>query len=278
MTAYDTGEYVELRPARLGGAAHREHVGLVGLSMRVGTAGSASRSRASPSTTTRWPRSAARRAFDAWGGCSRSRSCSIVARALRGIPCCASPFGADVIIAHYTVSGDFMWSRQLGPEGDQYGTAIAVDAGGLVTIGGIYRGGITIGADSFPDVFPDAPEDEFGTLHDGFLGFLDVAGEPTSALQLGSMLDDRIYELAFDADDILVMGAYTDEAYTLRAYADGVPGWMWTAPGLGKTRTELALADGAVIVASSPDQAVDLGAGPTTPRGGGDLLLARVRR
>jgi hypothetical protein len=33
-----------------------------------------------------------------------------------------------------------------------------------------------------------------------------------------------------------------------------------------------------VIVAASPDEAVDLGAGPTTPRGGGDLLLARVRR
>lgn len=189
-----------------------------------------------------------------------------------------STFGDDVVVALYTASGDLVWSRQLGPEGQQYGTAIAVDAGGLVTIGGMYRTGITIGADSFPDVFPDAPEDEFGTLHDGFLGFLDQAGEPTSAVHLGSMLDDRVHDLAFDADDVLVMGAYTDDAYTLRAYADGVPGWMWTAPDFGETRTELALADGAVIVAGSPDEAVDLGDGPTSPRGGGDLLLARVRR
>jgi hypothetical protein len=92
------------------------------------------------------------------------------------------------------------------------------------------------------------------------------------------MLDDRVHDLVFDADDVLVMGAYTDEAYTLRAYTDGVPGWMWTAPDFGETRTELALADGAVIVGASPDEAVDLGEGPTTPRGGGDLLLARVRR
>jgi hypothetical protein len=54
-------------------------------------------------------------------------------------------------------------------------------------------------------------------------------------------LDDRVHDLVFDADDVLVMGAYTDEAYTLRAYTD-------------------------------------LGDGPTTPRGGVDLLLARVRR
>lgn len=184
--------------------------------------------------------------------------------------------GDDVVVALLAADGTPMWATQIGPDGLQYGAAIAVDAAGQIAVGGTFLGEITLGADSYVNTFPDANEEIDGTLYDGFIAFLDGAGAPSSSLQVGSKLDDQVYHLEFDAGGALVLTGFTDEAFTVRAHVDGEPGWQWSTTAL--LYGESALTDGAVIVAGSVGQAVEIGGGVLAPHGDVDMLVAKVRR
>jgi hypothetical protein len=183
--------------------------------------------------------------------------------------------GDDVVVALFAADGTPMWSGQIGPDGLQYGAAIAVDAAGQIAIGGTFLDEITLADDSYVNAFPEAEEEIDGTLYDGFLAFLDAAGAPSSSLQIGTKLDDDVYQLEFDADGALMLTGFTAEAFTVRAHVDGVPGWQWTTEQFVRART--ALTDGAVVVAASSSAAIDLG-GTLAPHGGGDMLVAKIRR
>jgi hypothetical protein len=186
--------------------------------------------------------------------------------------------GDDVLAALLSPTGDHLWSANFGPYGLQYGSSVAVSANGLVAIGGVYLNAIELGDASYTNSFPDAQEPVDGTLYDGFIAWLDAAGAATSSVQVGSMRQDDIYDLQFAPDGALIMSGYTEEAYTLRAYVGGTAGWSWTAPAFELRPTVMAAVDGAVIVASSPEEVVDFGAGPLASHGGNDVVVAKILR
>ncbi len=186
--------------------------------------------------------------------------------------------GEDIVVAMLTGAGAPLWIHHIGPAGLQYAGAVAVDAAGQVVIGGTFLESITLGADSYENVFPDAQEPVDGTLYDGFVAYLDATGAPSSSLHIGSKLNDEILDLQFEAGGALLMSAYTDESFTLRALVDGEPGWTWTAPVLEHAPTEIATTAGAVVLATSPAQPIDFGGGVLAERGHRDLLVARLRR
>lgn len=195
---------------------------------------------------------------------------------LGGGPLTASN-GDDVLVALLGADGAHVWSRQIGPDGLQYGAAVAVDGAGQVVVGGTFLDGITIGADSYVNTFPDAVEDIDGTLYDGFLAFLDVEGAPSSSLQIGTKLDDDMYSLEFDANGVLMMSGFTAEAFTVRAHVDGVPGWQWTTKAWLRGHVALA-GDDAVVVATGTGGPVDLGGGVLASHGQEDMVVAKIRR
>ncbi|HEY0137328.1 MAG TPA: hypothetical protein VGB85_24765, partial [Nannocystis sp.] len=173
-------------------------------------------------------------------------------------------------------TGQHVWSQQFGPEGLQYGSRIAVDGAGDVTLGGKYLEGITIGPDSYVNTWPNANEEVDDTLYDGFLIHLDGAGALQSSMQIGTKLDDAVIDLKFDSDGVLLMTAFTDESVVVQAFVDGKPGWKWSTSALQWSST--AVTTNAVVLGASIGVEIDLGGGVLAARGDEDMIIAKILR
>ncbi|MEZ4449145.1 MAG: hypothetical protein R3B09_06670 [Nannocystaceae bacterium] len=190
----------------------------------------------------------------------------------------ASPGKRDAIVSLFGEGGLPIWSRQIGGAGDKYGTAVAVRSDGAVSVGGIFSDEILLGEEHYYNVFPDAPLDQYGFLHDGFIATFSPEGVLASSVHVASLLDDQMHRLAYDSKDVLVMAGRESENYVLRTYPQGMPGWTWSSDQLGGGQIHMALADNAFIVGASVEGPVDLGGGPIDSFGNGDFLIARVPR
>jgi hypothetical protein len=185
--------------------------------------------------------------------------------------------GDDALVARFDAAGTHLWSLQIGPDNLQYGDAVAVDAAGQVAVGGAFLLDIEIGADSYTNVFPNANEEEWGTLYDGFVAVLDPAGAPQWSDQIGTMLNEEVAGLQFDAGGRLVFYGLTDERHTVRIYEAMTPGFEWATDQVQFREVGLAGED-ALYVAGVAYDGVDFGAGALAPRGDTDLVIVRVPR
>lgn len=183
--------------------------------------------------------------------------------------------GDDTMVAKLAPNGDHLWSFQIGPEGLQYGTAVALDSQGALAFGGIFLEGVEIGDDSYANVFPDAEPDIYGTVYDVFIGGADANGVIEWSTHIGNMLDDRLRSLAYRSDDSLALGAFTnDEAYMVQIYSGLDPSWTWTNPGL--TDGELDVGpDDALVLVSSPEADLEIGGAALPGFGSPDIFVAK---
>ncbi|MCY0994468.1 hypothetical protein OV203_45515 [Nannocystis sp. ILAH1] len=189
----------------------------------------------------------------------------------------STDFQDDMLIAKLSATGEHVWSQQVGSWGLQYGMAIAADSAGRVALGGMFLEEVEIGDDKYTNVFPDQIPDAHGTLYDAVLAQIDPAGAVLGSQHVGTMNDDSIDDLEFDAADTLLMTGFTADAFTLRAIVGQETSWEWTTDQFAHALTTLSGED-AIVVTMSPTDAVDLGAGPLAGRGESDLVVARIRR
>lgn len=186
----------------------------------------------------------------------------------------------DMLVAAYSAAGEHQWSRQFGGAGPQYGTAVAVDATGRVAVGGMFLDEIEIGDDELVNVNPENNPEEFGTVHDAVLVELDASGAVLGSQQLGALLDDQVLGLSFGAANSLQMAGVADSAVSLQAFAGEEQTWEWSTDEGDMLQFPRAAWSGeeAVVVSAVPEGDVDLGSGALGPRGGADMLIARLRR
>lgn len=92
------------------------------------------------------------------------------------------------------------------------------------------------------------------------LAQIDPAGEVLGSQHVGTMSDDSVDGLTFDAGDALLMTGFTADAFTLRALVDQETTWEWTTDQFAHALTSPSGAD-AIVVALAPTDAVDLGQG-----------------
>ncbi|MDC0719114.1 hypothetical protein [Nannocystis bainbridge] len=189
----------------------------------------------------------------------------------------STDFQDDMLVAKYSAAGEHVWSQQVGDWGLQYGTAIAADSAGGITLGGIFLEEIEIGADKYTNVFPEQIPDAHGTLYDAVLAQLDPAGAVQASQHVGTMGDDDIIDLTFDAADALLMTAFTEEAFTMRARVGQETTWEWTTDQFARAYSTPS-GDAAVLLGVSAGVDIDLGAGPLVGRGETDFLVVRLRR
>jgi hypothetical protein len=99
----------------------------------------------------------------------------------------------DIFLCKYSISGELLWTRQLGSGGDDWGWAIALDASGNALISGTTNGNL-------------------GTNHgnaDAFLSKYDPSGTLLWTEQLGTIATDQSYSVAVDSADSTFITGYT---------------------------------------------------------------------
>lgn len=157
-----------------------------------------------------------------------------------------TPDTGSTLLAKLDGDGEHVWSQRLGVGGYPY--ALAIDGAGRITVGGTFLDELTIGEQTYTNVYPDAIEEFEGTLFDGFLATTDPDGALQWSVHLGSKYEDDVAELMYDDDDVLLVGGVADDAFTVRAFVDAQPIWSWCSSRLYQVHAALSGTD-AVIVA-----------------------------
>lgn len=182
----------------------------------------------------------------------------------------------DALVMLLSGDGKHLWSHSLGGVGRQYGHAIAVDETGQLVLGGTFLEAAKIGADSYVNPFHDAQKEGTQTFYDGFLGFLSPTGDVQSSLPIQSMWEDAVDDLHFTSEGALMLTGYAEDAFTLREFVDGKPGWTWSTPHIKYARS--AANHDSVSIAVGIEDTFDLGAGGLASRGSDDLVLVKIQR
>ena len=127
----------------------------------------------------------------------------------------SSAGGLDAFVAKVDAAGALQWVRQLGTPGDEYPTAMALNAAG-----GLRIAGFTTGA------FPGASN---AGAQNGFVAQLDAGGALQWARQWGGTGSEYVYGMALDAADNMFVASTrsapgsTGEAFLLKFAPDGTP-------------------------------------------------------
>ena len=181
----------------------------------------------------------------------------------------------DILVATLDGAGKHVWSQAFGPSG--YPQSLAIDSTGHIVVGGDFLDELVLGAQTYTNVFPNAEDEVDGTLYDGFLAALAPGGELEWSIHLGSKYEDAVYRLMFDSHDTLMMSGLANDAYILRTFVNGKPGWSWCSSKLNQVHAALS-GDNAVIIAPWGADELDLGPGATPGFGDSDVVIAKVRR
>ncbi len=161
------------------------------------------------------------------------------------------PLGPDaggVLLAKLDGTGAHVWSERLGGSGINGPSALAVDSQGRITVGGVFIDEISLGDQTYTNVFPESVPEVDGTLRDGFLVTTDPDGVLQWSLHLGSMYDDDVTQLAYDKNDVLIVSGLVDSVFAVRAFVDAQPTWKWSASGLYQVYAELSGDDAVVLM------------------------------
>lgn len=193
---------------------------------------------------------------------------------LGGVPLDATE--GNILLAEFDGTGEHVWSRTLGPSG--FAGGVAVDSAGRIAVGGIFLDTLKLGSQTYTNIFPNADEEVYGTVFDGFLALTGPDGELQWSLHLASMLQDDIDRLAFDADDTLITSGHADKKFLLRAFVGPMPDWSWCTPKLFQVHAGLSGNDSVIIAPWGVEGDLDLGAGLMPGAGDSDVVVAKIRR
>jgi len=114
---------------------------------------------------------------------------------------------ADIFITKFDASGNFLWAKQIGGIGDEFGSSIFLDASGNVYTTGGFSG--TVDFDPSTGIFNLISTGNF----DVFISKLDAAGNFIWAKQMGGASSDRGKSLCLDAlGNIFIIGVFEETA------------------------------------------------------------------
>jgi hypothetical protein len=155
---------------------------------------------------------------------------------------------SDILLLKFSSEGEALSVKHITGPGNQYIQAVTVCADGFVIAGGAPPG-TDLGGGPLADEDFIASFDGEGThrwsrsvpilvesgasgeaeaaLYDGFVARYDEAGALQWSEQIGSMLDDDVRKLMYDASDKLVVRAFTGERLVVRVYTDTTQSAEW---------------------------------------------------
>ena len=175
--------------------------------------------------------------------------------------------GTDLFLAKYDANGNCLWAQRGGGAGNDVAQSVGVDASGIATITGSYRGSASIGSASFTSQ----------GLDDGFIARYDAAGNFLWARSMGGTGVDTGVDVAVDATgNSYVIGVFTTSAtfgtttlngtgtrdlFLANYDVNGDPLWVKGSTGTGTRQgTSLVLgANGQLYITGSFFGSVDLG-------------------
>lgn len=190
--------------------------------------------------------------------------------------------GWDIFVAKFTPDGDHLWSRAFGDYADQWGTSAGVDAAGEVYLAGYFHGALDFGGGYLPtaggwDLYLTRLAGESGD-HVWSRRFGDPADQIAAGIDVneaGEVALSGTFAGTVDFGDGPIT-AHTDDAF-VAVYGPGGE-YRW-ARGGGDYAAQSGLAvsiapDGAVAFTGEFEGTIDLGGGPFTGAGLGDVFLA----
>ena len=190
--------------------------------------------------------------------------------------------GWDIFVAKFAPDGSHLWSRSFGDYADQWGTSADVDGGGNVYLAGYFRGALDFGGGYLPtaggwDVYLVRLEGETGA-HAWSQRFGDPADQIAAGVDVNESGQIALSGTFAGTVDFGggPMTAHTDDAF-VAVYASG--GECLWARGAGDYATQTGLdvsiaPHGAVAFTGEFEGTIDLGGGPLTSAGLGDVFLA----
>ena len=110
---------------------------------------------------------------------------------------------SNIFVARLSPAGTWTQAVRAGGLGVHVATAVAVDARGAVTVGGLFAGPTsTFGSTTLTNAAPA------GRIPDGFVARLSRAGAWQWAVRMGSPRDDQVTALALDGRGVALVGGY----------------------------------------------------------------------
>lgn len=99
---------------------------------------------------------------------------------------------SDAFVRKYDTAGNELWTQQFGTTTADFATAVAIDSSNNITVGGHTSGDL---------------EGKNAGVTDLFVRRFDASGNVLSTVQFGTGLEDRLYDVAVDSsDNVLVAG------------------------------------------------------------------------
>src|SRR5882672_6822469 len=109
----------------------------------------------------------------------------------------------DIFLAKYDPAGTFLWARQAGGSGDDYGLAVATDPSGNVYLAGAFQNTATFSTTSLTS----------SRSNDVFIAKYGAAGNLVWARRAGGNGDEEANAIAVDrAGNVYITGAFDDNA------------------------------------------------------------------
>ncbi|WP_264519642.1 SBBP repeat-containing protein [Flavobacterium sp. N1994] len=115
--------------------------------------------------------------------------------------------GYDIFVAKYDASGNYVWAKNMGSTGSDYGYSMAVDSNGNVLVTGSFSG--------TADFDPSASTANLTSAgsNDIFIAKYDASGNYVWAKNMGGTSYDIAYSLALDSNgNVFVTGYFTGTA------------------------------------------------------------------
>ncbi len=198
----------------------------------------------------------------------------------------------DIFLAKYSTSGNYLWAKNMGSDGDDEGRGVALDATGNVYITGDFQGTANFNINGTGGSLTSSGS------WDVFIAKYSPSGIYMWAKNAGGNLADHSWDIAVDgSDNIYVTGNYLqnfnpgnsnnnlnasggENVFIARYDADGSNQW---AKGVGGNANALAVdSRGGIYATGWYNQVADFDPGPDTAAftsaGGMDAFLLKLKQ
>jgi hypothetical protein len=191
----------------------------------------------------------------------------------------------DVFLARLDYFGGPLWSKRFGDAQAQSGSAVALDPGGDIFLGGDFAGSIDFG---------DGPLASAGGM-DIFVAKLSASGSPIWGKRFGDAAEQRVTSLSSDATGNVLLTGYFQgnldfgkgpltsgggkDIFLAKLSPAGDPLWTKRAGDAGLEQTGSSIAvdlAGNVVTTGRFDGSVDFGGGPLVCQGTSNAYVVKL--
>ena len=191
---------------------------------------------------------------------------------------------ADVFLAKFSPTGEYLWSGVYGGINSEYGSVVAVDHNGDILLSGYFMGTASFGGAAFTS---SGSNDIFVAKYSG------VNGSHLWSKRLGGVNSDSPSGIAIDsANNVFITGKFAGivdfgggpltsaggyDIFLVKFSPSGTHMWSKKLGGTGNDTVSGAAIDSSnrVILTGAFEQTVNFGGGSLTSAGSGDIFIAK---